>query len=262
MSIVLSAIVPHPPLIIPFIGKENTERLKNTIQAYGKLEEYIYTSHIDTIVIISPHGFIQPNSFSINLNPKFIGDFEEFGDCTTEVKLNGNIGLAYKIRERLETRAPIQSITTEKLDYGSSVPLYNLTKHLPGMRIIPIYYSGLDLESHYNFGKLLKRELVLSNNRVAVIASGDLSHRLSKDAPSGYSPKAKKFDKKLIEYLSNSKIKDILNMNHDLIHDACECGLKSIVMLLGILNSINNKPEILSYEAPFGVGYLVMNFKL
>ncbi len=41
---------------------------------------------------------------------------------------------------------------------------------------------------------------------------------------------------------------------------AGECGMRSIAMLLGVINEVDLKPNILSYEGPFGVGYLVAEF--
>ncbi|MBI4779275.1 MEMO1 family protein, partial [Candidatus Falkowbacteria bacterium] len=124
------------------------------------------------------------------------------------------------------------------------------------------YYSGLDLAAHYDFGKMIKSKLLNSNVRVAVIASGDLSHRLSKNAPAGYSPKGKKFDKKLIDNLLEKQTNEIIKLKPELIAEAGECGLKSIVILLGILDGMKYEPRLLSYESPFGVGYLTMSFKL
>ena len=262
MPIVFSAIVPHSPLLIPTIGKENLKKLEATKNAFKKLEENLYASRAETIIVFSPHGLIQSNSFSMNLSPGFLGNFEEFGDFSTKFSLAGDIGLAYRIREKLEAKVPLQLISETKLDYGSAVPLYLLTAQMPRIKVIPIYYAGLDLASHYQLGHLLRQEILSHKDRVAIIASGDLSHRLSKDAPAGYSAKGKKFDKKIIESLEKFKIKDILDMDHEFIREACECGLKAIVMLLGILEPIKCEPQKLSYEAPFGVGYLVMNFKL
>ena len=262
MPIVFSAIVPHPPILIPAIGKENLERLKSTLEAFKKLEEDLYACQPDTIFIISPHGRIQSDSFTMNLSPEFDGNFEDFGDFATKINFAGNIGLAYKIRESMETKAPLQLMSNALLDHGSLVPLYLLANNLPKIKIIPLYYSGLDLHAHFKFGQLLKREFLVSKERVAVIASGDLSHRLTKDAPAGYSSKGKKFDKKIVEYLKKKDAKSIIGMKHDLIYEAGECGLKSIVILLGILDGINCKPKFLSYEGPFGVGYLVMQFEL
>lgn len=262
MSLVFGAITPHPPIIIPSIGKENLAQLKKTQNSFEELEGNLYTSKADTLIIISPHGHIQSESFTMNLNPEFDINFEDFGDFSSKHKLYGDIGNAYKIRENLETKSPLQLISEQKLDHGAGVPLYMLTKNMPNLKVIPMYYSGLSLEAHFNFGKLLQREIQVNKSRLAVIASGDLSHRLSKNAPAGYSPKGAKFDNKLIEFLQNKNTQSILDMSEKLINEAGECGLRSIMILMGILEGIEYKPEILSYESPFGVGYLTMNFKL
>lgn len=262
MSIVFSAIVPHSPFLIPTIGKENLKALKKTEAAFKVLEENLYTSKAETVIVISPHGTIHSNSFSMNLSPEFESGFDEFGDLATKTNYRGDVGLAHKIRENLETKAPLQLMSEKKLDYGSSVPLYLLTRHLPDIKIISLYYSNLDLEAHFKFGQMLKRELMVNEKRIGIIASGDLSHKLSKLSPAGYSPKASKFDKNLIEALKNQNAEEILKYKKAYIHEVSECGLKSIVILLGLLGGINYKTELLSYEHPFGVGYLVMNFKL
>lgn len=262
MSIVFSAIAPHSPLLIPPIGKKNLERLKATVAAFKRLEEDLYASKAETLFVISPHGPIQPNSFTMNLSPEFQADFEEFGDFATKFSRNGDIGLAYKIREKLEANTPLQLISEKRLDHGSAIPLFLLTEHLPQIKIIPVYYAGLDLEAHFNFGQLLRGEMLKHKERIGIVASGDLSHGLTKDSPAGYSAKGKKFDQKVIEYLQKGKIGDLLALDHDFIAEASECGLKSIVTLMGILNNLKHEPQMLSYEFPFGVGYLVMGFRL
>jgi len=216
----------------------------------------------DVILIISPHGPLFADAFSINLSEKYIGNFQQFGDFSTELEFKGNLGFAYKIREKLETKLPVIIVNEEKLDHGTLVPLYYLTQKLKNFSIIPIGYSLLDYQKHLEFGKIIKEEILKSNKKIAVIASGDLSHRLTFDAPAGYSPKGKIFDEQLIKFLKNKATNSILKMDPKLIEEAGECGLRSIIILLGILQDLNYQPEILSYEGPFGVGYLVMNFKL
>lgn len=262
MSIVFSAIVPHSPILIPNVGKKNISQLKATSNSYLKLEQDLYASQAETIIIISPHGPLQEESFTLNLSQEFTGDFNEFGDLATKFSLAGDVGLAHKIREKMETQAPLQLMSEDKLDHGSAVPLYLLTQHLPKIKIIPLYYSGLDLNAHYSIGQMIKNELLKSEIRIALVASGDLSHKLTKNAPAGYSPKGKKFDKKLIDKLLKKQTGEIIKFDHDFVADAGECGLKSIIIMLGILDGIKYEPQLLSYEAPFGVGYLVMNYKL
>jgi aromatic ring-opening dioxygenase LigB subunit len=262
MSLVFAGIVPHPPILIETIGKENLEHLEETQKAFALLEEELYSLKPDTLILISPHGPIQPNAFTMNLSPKFDINFEEFGDFATKLELDGDVGLAHQIKEKIEIKTPFQAISEKKLDHGCGIPLFMLKNSLKSVKIIPIYYSGLDYNAHYIFGKNLKNELLKTKKRVAILASGDLSHRITKNAPAGYSPKGAKFDKKLIDFLTKKKVKNILELNHDLIHEAGECGLKSIAILMGILEEVDCRPEKISYEAPFGVGYLVMNFKL
>jgi MEMO1 family protein len=262
MSIVFSAIVPHPLILVPQIGKENIVQLKNTQDAFNKLKTSLLESLADTIILISPHGTIHSTAFAMNLCPEFSCNFEEFGDFSTREKWSGNVGLAHRIKEAVETKAPLQLISQSTLDYGSTVPLLMLLETSRKMKVIPLYYSGLENEAHFKFGQLLKKELIKSKERIAVISSGDLSHRLDKKAPGGYSPKAKRFDTKITKCLLEKKTQSIIEIDKDLIMEVGECGLKSILLLLGILDEVNYKPKLLSYEHPFGVGYLTMEMEL
>lgn len=262
MSLVFSAITPHPPILIPQIGKDNVKLLYSTQAAFQTLAKKLKELEPDTIIVISPHGLIQSRAFSLNQSPEFIATFEEFGDLSTKTTYNGNIGLTHKIKESLETSMPLQMMSQEKIDHGVSVPLFCLTAELPNTKIIPLYYSGLDNQSHYDFGKALGHEIIYNKNKIAVIASADLSHALTKTAPGKYSPKGKKFDQKVISCLQENKVKDLIEMDEKLTKAAQQCGLKSILILLGILDGMHYKTKNLSYEYPFGVGYLVMNFEL
>jgi aromatic ring-opening dioxygenase LigB subunit len=262
MSLVFSAIVPHSPLLLPQIGKENINQLANTLNAYEKIREELEKSEAETILIISPHGLVQNTAFTMNLSPEFVSNFQDFGDFGTKIKWPSDIALSFKIRQRMETRAPMQLISEPSLDYGSAIPLCLLTKNLPQIKIIPLYYSGLNNEMHYKFGKLLNREIIFNKEKIAVLASGELSHRLTRSAPGGYSPKGKKFDKKITTYLQENKFQEIVDINEDEATTAQSCGLKSIITLLGIMEGIKHTPQLLSYESPFGIGYLTMNFKL
>lgn len=262
MSLVFAAITPHSPLLIPSIGKEHLSQLTKTVEAYKRLEEDLYASKAETVIIISPHGLVKNDAFTLNLAPEFEGNLEEFGDFATKNKYAGDVGLAYQIREDLETKAALQLTSNPKLDHGTYIPLNLLTGNIANIKIIPISYSNLNLEAHLDFGRALKKQIVLTQRRVAVIASGDLSHCLTKEAPGGYSPKAEKFDNKICELLQKHKVSEILSMNPELIAEAQECGLRSILILLGILDGFKVVPQRLAYEAPYGVGYLTMKYQL
>jgi len=152
-------------------------------------------------------------------------------------------------------------------DWGFNVPLFFLAKDFKGE--IETYLIGLEEPKFYfEKGKRLYQKIDtdqtgVKTKKVAVIASGDLSHCLKEEGPYGFHPDGPKFDKDLIESLKKKDIEKILKLD-DLYPDAGECGLRSFCFLLGILEAsgIDWQPEILSYEGPFGVGYLVANFKL
>ncbi len=262
MSLVLSSIVPHPPILIPEIGKDNLEHLSSTLRAYGKIRNKLEKIKPETIIIISPHGNIQENVFTINSYPNFIGDFEDFGNFSVKKNWKGDVGLIGKLSEYLETKNILSLISKERIDYGASIPLFLLTKNLPNVKIVPMSFSGLSIQDHFEFGKLLKKEIINCRKKIAVISSGDLSHRLTRNAPAGYSSKGKKFDKKIIDLLTKKNLDKILNMDESLLEEAKECGFRSIVILLGIMHNIKYIPKLLSYEFPFGVGYMVMDFEL
>lgn len=258
-----AAITPHPPILIPTIGKENLKQVKKTTEAMEELEKKLFEAKPETIIIISPHGPILPDAFSINLNPKYQSNLEEFGDFATKLEFKTDTALAYRIKELMEDKnIPLILASEPYLDHGAAIPLYFLTKRLSEVAVLPVGYSLLDFKTHFNFGDYLKEIILNEEKRIAVIASGDLSHRLIKDAPAGYSARGKEFDQKLTELITNKNTAGILNLDSELVEEAGECGLRSFIILLGLLERINYIPEVLSYEGPFGVGYLVANFKL
>jgi len=264
MPLVFAAIAPHPPVLIPEIGKDNLKKLVKTEEAMKKLEQEFYASKPESILVISPHGEIFNDSFSINLSADYSASFKEFGDFSLELKFKSDYMSIQEIRAADETQKSVAVTLTSnpELDHGSSIPLYYLSQHLKNIPIIPLTYSGLDLKQHFIFGQFLHQQLSKINKRFAVIASGDLSHRLTKDAPGGYSVKGKEFDKKLIGLIKKKDVQGILNIDQKLCQGAGECGLRSIAILLGVIESLNTKTDVLSYEGPFGVGYLVCNFQL
>jgi len=148
-------------------------------------------------------------------------------------------------------------------DWGFNVPLHFLAQGFKGE--IQSILIGLESpQFYYEEGKkVYNSKFKIQNSKFAIIASGDLSHCLKEDGPYGFHPDGPKFDKTLIEALKKKDIETILKLDQ-IYPEAGECGLRSFCFLLGILeeSEISYQPEILSYEGPFGVGYLVANFKL
>lgn len=259
--LVFAGIVPHPPLLIPTVGKENIKKLKKTVGAFDILEESLVKANPDTIIVISPHGEMNPDAFSINTNDIYRANFQTFGDFSTKLEFLSDLQFINEFKGRNETKLPIQLVSEKNLDHGAAIPLSYLFRKQHRARIVPITYSLASYHKHVEFGELIKETIFSLDKRYAVVASGDLSHRLSRQAPAGFSPSAKEFDKKLIQLLKKKNLEAILNLDQKQIEDAAECGLRSILILLGAIHKMNYEFEVLSYEAPFGVGYLVGEVK-
>ena len=180
-------------------------------------------------------------------------------------KVKDTIETLEKLGKKLKEKNPDEIIiSSPHPDWGFNVPLFFLAKDFKGE--IQTYLMGLEEPKFYfEKGKKLYQKVGggLSSAKIAIIASGDLSHCLKEDGPYGFHPDGPKFDKDLIEALKKKDIEKILKLD-DIYPEAGECGLRSFCFLLGILeeSKIDWQPEILSYEGPFGVGYLVANFKL
>ena len=157
-------------------------------------------------------------------------------------------------------------ISSPHSDWGFNVPLYFLAPDFKGKTISYLTGSESPL-SHFNKGKEIysdtKYKIQDTKHKVALIGSGDTSHCLKKDGPYGFYAEGPKFDKDLISYLKEKNIEKVLDLGK-VYPKAAECGLRSFSFILGILEAsgINWQPKVLSYEGPFGVGYLVVNLKL
>jgi aromatic ring-opening dioxygenase LigB subunit len=263
MAIIKAYLLPHSPLLIPEIGRANYNFLNKTNLAYQKIKEEIISSGIETVIVVSPHNHLGNDFFILNAAPEMEINLSDFGFIPSKDFLKGDILFYDYIKNQLKNEMPIKTMADTNLDYGSSIPLYLLKNQDTVFKILIISPADkLGLEEHFDFGAKLASIINTYDKKIALIASGDLSHRLKRKSPGGYSPKGAKFDNKLIEYLSDPKTakENILKMDKKLILDASECGLKPIVMTLGLLKDNDWDSNILAYQTDFGVGYLSLEF--
>ncbi len=186
------------------------------------------------------------------------------GSETDRAQVKKTIASLEKLGKQLAKAKPdYLLISSPHPDWGFNVPLHFLAKDVRGIEVKTYLTDSASPGVHFKRGKELIKSLPRAR-RWAWIASGDMSHRLKEDGPYGLHPSGLKFDKKLINLLKKKDVPGILNLDPRLVEEAGECGLRSFCLLLGVLEGakIKWKPEILSYEGPFGVGYLVANFKL
>lgn len=260
-----TAIVPHPPILLEEIGKGEEKKAAKTIEGLETISKYIKEKSPDTIILITPHGPLFRDAVAISMEERLEGDFGNFGQADIKLEFDNNIELIQKIINKSheediviaevdEHFARVYDMDT-RLDHGALVPLYFVDKEYKDFKLIHITYGLLPPKELYKFGRAIDLAIKDSNDSVMIIASGDLSHKLSNDGPYSYSPRAKEFDDKIVEVIRSGKMEDIIGFDLELAEAAGECGLRSFMIMAGIIGNYSLKPEILSYEGPFGVGY-------
>ncbi len=261
--LVFAAISPSTPLLLPSIHKEKGVKLQKTMDAMKELEEDLYASCPDSILLISEHPTSYKDVFSINVSDPYKFDVSAFGDLGFDVGLHPDIETIDRLQRDLRAQnIPITLTTDEALDHTSASAIALLTQHLPNVLLIPITFSSLDAKTHFQFGQALKDIILNSSKRIAVIVSGDMSHALENSSPAGYSKCGHEFDNKIIELISQKSTAGLITLDQTLLQEAKQTIYEQLLILFGLLEQISVKPKILSYESPFGVGYIVVNFEL
>ncbi|MBU4314897.1 AmmeMemoRadiSam system protein B [Patescibacteria group bacterium] len=261
--IIFVALTPSTPLLLPSIHKDKGVKLQKTLDAMEELEENLYASSPDVILLLSEHPTSFEDAFSINVSDPYTFDVSAFGDLGLDIKLHPDIETIDHLQRYLRNQSiPVTLSTDEALDHGSAATVSILTKHLPNVKLIPITYSSLDSKAHFQFGQALKDIVINSNKRIAIIASGDLSHALESTSPAGYNKHGKEFDEKITELITQKNTAGLITLDETLVKEAQQTVYQQLLILFGLLENISVKPKILSYESPFGVGYMVVDFEI
>ncbi|MBV9959075.1 MAG: AmmeMemoRadiSam system protein A [Acidobacteria bacterium] len=257
-SVVFAGIAPHPPIMVPEVGGGAAEEVRASINAMRDFTERIIASGAETVVLISPHAPLEARSFVAYGEETLYGSFANFRAPGTEIEVGMDEELLTAISQTARERGYVVSgIKGYELDHGTAVPLYFLLRNGWRGRVVALGYTFLSNEDHLSFGSCIRDAAARSGKPVAFVASGDLSHRLKPGAPAGYNETAHLFDEEVIAAIGAGTPERIINIDPELRRTAGECGYRSMLVALGVAESLAQSYEVLSYEAPFGVGYLV-----
>jgi len=258
----LCCLAPHPPIIIPEVGGSELKKIQGSVNALEKLGDIIKHIAPETLVVMSPHTPIYRSTFSIMTGNKLSGSFYEFRAPQVEIQSTPDNELARALME-IASREGIPLVESGGetmrgagwLDHGIMVPLYYLAPDSYQLACLTI--SMLDYRMHYRLGTAIREAVEASGRNTVFIASGDLSHRLKPGAPAGYNPRGEEFDHAIGDIMSSGRFEDLFDLDPVLVEEAGECGLRSIFTLAGVVDGYSVDSHVLSYEGPFGVGYMV-----
>lgn len=263
-GILAAVMVPHPPLIVPEVGRGEEKKIQKTIDAYTEAAVFAAAYKPETIVIVSPHQTMYADYFHISPGKSAKGDLGNFRakDVKFEVSYDTEfVEELCRLADQRELPAGTLGEREKKLDHGTVVPLYFMEQFCHDYKIVRIGLSGLPLTKHYELGECIKEAAERLHRKTVIVASGDLSHRLKEDGLYGFREEGPMYDEGIMEVMGEGDFSKLFDFSEKFCEKAGECGHRSFVIMAGAFDRTEVTAKRLSYEGPFGVGYGVCTFE-
>ena len=254
-------IAPHPPIFVPGVGGVEAHVAQASLDGLAAARDALTAFDPETIVLMSPHAPAAADAILVDGSERFTGTLSQFGDPAIYTWA-GDPEFARNLLGELErsgvdavARAADSRLRAGWLDHATIVPLSFLDPSAARQLVI-LSLSFLPLQTHRLAGRAVRTVADVLSRRVAFVASGDCSHRLTRQAPAGYSPRGAEFDAWLQATVARGALEELVDVDPGLEEAAGECGLRSFIALGGFGGDDPLPTRVLSYEGPWGVGYL------
>lgn len=259
---VVGIIAPHPPIMVEEVGGRDVEIVSASTRAMHIAHRLVEEFDPDAIVLMSPHAPLVADGFLIDDSQRVEGDLAQFGATRPRFSYPGDPELARRIAETAtDAGVPVAlrkgdlRLSPGALDHAAIVPMSFIDRN-GRWPVVELSLSWLSYDIHHRLGTAVREAAASLGRRIVFLASGDCSHRLLPGAPAGYDPRGADFDKALVQALSSGDYEALGRLDPTLVEAAGECGLRSFVTLGGVLEGLVTETRVLSYEGPWGVGYL------
>ena len=263
MSLLAGFMVPHPPLIVPAVGRGGEAEIEETTRAYRRVADEVAALKPDTIIITSPHSIMYADYFHISPRDSAKGSFINFGAPEVSFREEYDTELVEAICDLADENdfpAGTMGERDRSLDHGTMVPLYFIEQKYRTFKLVRIGLSGLPLTDHYRFGQMINKAIDQTGRRAVIIASGDLSHKLQDYGPYGYAPDGPEYDKRIMDVMGRGAFGELLDFDEGFCDRAAECGHRSFVIMAGAMDGKSVKAETYSHQDVTGVGYGIGSF--
>ncbi len=264
MGIIGGIMVPHPPLIVPEVGRGEEKVIEETTRAYEKAADFVAALKPDTIVISSPHVVMYGDYLHICPGESAGGSLRQFNAPKTGMLVEYDRTLRdYLIKLCNDNSFPagLMGERSPELDHGTMVPLYFILKKYRNFKVVRMGISGISLSDHYRLGMMIKQAAKETGRRVVYVASGDLSHKLQYSGPYGFDPMGPVYDEKIMDVMGSGEFDALMDFDTELLEKSAECGHRSFVIMAGAFDRTKLKIEKLSHQDVTGVGYGVCTYE-
>lgn len=239
MAVTFAALMCHAPIVHPEVAGAEAPLCAATTRAMREVAARVVAAKPDRVVLPSPHSPRRRHGWGA-WGGRHRGDLSAFRAP----------GLAVDLPDAPEVAAHLGLTlvqSREPLDHGAVVPLCFLWE--AGWR----GPTAILAEPWEDDGALaLGAQLAELDGSTAIVASGDMSHRLRPGSPAGYHARAASFDRAFVDALTRDDWEGALAAPWRF--EAAEDVVESTALAMGGAGRPRNA-ELLCYEAPFGVGY-------
>ncbi len=263
MAILAAFMVPHPPMIVPAVGRGSEQQIQKTIDAYEQVADEIAALAPETIIITSPHAVMYADYFHISPGRGARGDFGRFRAAQVRFDEAYDRELVSELASIASEQgfpAGVMGERDKQLDHGTMVPLYFVRNKYKGAKIVRIGLSGLPLSEHYRLGQMIREAVDRTGRRVVLVASGDLSHKLQDYGPYGFAEEGPQYDARIMDVCGRAAFGELFDFDETFCDRAAECGHRSFVIMAGVFDGLAVKATQLSHEDVTGVGYGICTF--
>jgi len=280
-ELVLAAKVSHVPslMLSEVPGSPLREARHDAVEALRLLGRRARERRVTSFVVFDTH-WLSNFGYHVNANPHHQGAFtsHEAPHMIQDLRydLPGDTALAQAIAAeaaKSDLNVIAHKVQSLDLEYGTIVPMHYMNDD--GWAKVASVASPLftTLEESRVLGEATRRAIEASNERVAVIASGSLSHRLwpnKKLGPEAWTSIASEFnrqvDLRVLELWRDGRYREFLDMLPDY---AVKCngegGMADTIMLFAAMgwNDYRGRAEQLcDYFPSSGSGQVIVEFHL
>ena len=263
MALEAAYMVPHPPMIVPQVGRGSEKQVAETIRSYEAVAAEIAAIRPETVIVTSPHAVMYADWFHISPGKEARGDFGRFGAPEASFRETYDAELVQRIcalAKEAGFPAGTEGEKDRRLDHGTMVPLYFIEQQYKDFRLVRTGLSGLSLTEHYAFGQIIRRAVEETGRKAVLVASGDLSHKLQEYGPYGFAKEGPEYDERIMDAAGRAAFGEMLAFDEHFCEKAAECGHRSFVIMAGALDGLEVEAKAYSHEDVTGVGYGICSF--
>lgn len=251
--------VPHPPAILPEVGKGRELYLNRTMLAYQRFARTISLLQPENIIFVSPHGAKDQKSIIVNTAPFIQDNFARYDAEQLQESCQLNTELAHALTLRsIGQRLKVKGEAFQEIDHGTFIPLSFIHQHYQDFLGVNILIPPqINDEELLYTGQLLRHIVQESGQKTVLVISGDLSHRLAPSGPYGYSPRGLAFDQYIRHIFSSGDIQLLGAIDNTWRQEAAQCAMGPLLLMSGAIGQPTAQTNIYSHEYPFGIGYML-----